>query len=60
VPLGRLRFPLPGWRDLLEILIVAYVLYALLRFWWGRERWVVFGLLVLAVIYLVAFCSSSA
>ena len=25
VPLGQLPFPTPGWRDLLEILIVAYV-----------------------------------
>ena len=25
MPLGQLPFPTPGWRDLLEILIVAYV-----------------------------------
>jgi diadenylate cyclase len=56
VPLGQLPFPMPGWRDLLEILIVAYVLYALLRFLVGtRALQIVFGLLVLAVIYLVAF-----
>jgi diadenylate cyclase len=56
VPLGQLPFPSPGWRDLLEILIVAYVLYALLRFLVGtRALQIVFGLLVLAVIYLVAF-----
>jgi diadenylate cyclase len=56
VPLGQLPFPTPGWRDLLEILIVAYVLYALLRFLVGtRALQIVFGLLVLAVIYLVAF-----
>jgi len=56
VPLGQLPFPAPCWRDLLEILIVAYVLYALLRFLVGtRALQIVFGLLVLAVIYLAAF-----
>ena len=56
MPLGQLPFPTPGWRDLLEILIVAYVVYALLRFLVGtRALQIVFGLLVLAVIYLVAF-----
>ena len=56
MPLGQLPFPSPGWRDLLEILIVAYVVYALLRFLVGtRALQIVFGLLVLAVIYLVAF-----
>jgi diadenylate cyclase len=56
VPLAQLPFPVPGWRDLLEILIVAYVLYALLRFLVGtRALQIVFGLLVLAVIYLAAF-----
>jgi diadenylate cyclase len=56
VPLGPLPFPTPGWRDLLEILIVAYVIYALLRFLVGtRALQIVFGLLVLAVIYLAAF-----
>ena len=56
MPLGQLPFPTPGWRDLLEILIVAYVLYALLRFLVGtRALQIVFGLLVLAVIYLAAF-----
>jgi len=56
VPLGQLPFPTPGWRDLLEILIVAYVVYALLRFMVGtRALQIVFGLLVLAVIYLLAF-----
>src|SRR5438094_409038 len=56
VPLGQLPFPMPGWRDLLEILIVAYVIYALLRFLVGtRALQIVFGLLVLVVIYLLAF-----
>jgi diadenylate cyclase len=48
--------PTPGWRDALEILIVAYVVYAMLRFLVGtRALQIVFGLMVLAVIYLVAF-----
>jgi diadenylate cyclase len=56
MPPGSLPFPAPGWRDLLEILIVAYVIYALLRFLVGtRALQIVFGLLVLAVIYLAAF-----
>jgi diadenylate cyclase len=56
VPLGALPFPTPGWRDLLEIVVVAYVVYALLRFLVGtRALQIVFGLLVLAVIYFVAF-----
>ena len=56
VPFGQLPFPTPGWRDVLEILIVAYVVYALLRFLVGtRALQIVFGLLILAVIYLAAF-----
>jgi diadenylate cyclase len=56
VPLEPLPFPTPSWRDLLEILIVAYVIYALLRFLVGtRALQIVFGLLVLAFIYLAAF-----
>ena len=56
MPLEPLPFPTPGWRDLLEILIVAYVIYSLLRFLVGtRALQIVFGLLVLAVIYLAAF-----
>ncbi|MEO6058084.1 MAG: diadenylate cyclase CdaA [Gemmatimonadales bacterium] len=54
--LEQLPFPTPGWRDLLEILIIAYVIYSLLRFLVGtRALQIVFGLLVLAVIYLGAF-----
>lgn len=53
---GPLPFPTPGWRDLIEVLIVAYVIYALLRFLVGtRALQIVFGLLVLTLIYLVAF-----
>lgn len=56
MPLGQLPFPTPHWRDLLEILIVAYVVYALLRFLVGtRALQIVFGLLILAAIYFGAF-----
>lgn len=53
--LEQLPLPVPQWRDLLEILIVAFVIYRLLRFLVGtRALQIVFGLLVLAAIYLVA------
>jgi diadenylate cyclase len=53
---GALPFATPGWRDLIEVLIVAYVIYSLLRFLVGtRALQIVFGLLVLTLIYLVAF-----
>jgi diadenylate cyclase len=56
VPLETLPFPTPGWRDVLEVLVVAYVIYALLRFLVGtRALQIVFGLLVLGIIYLAAF-----
>jgi diadenylate cyclase len=55
VSLEQLPLPVPQWRDLLEILIVAFVIYRLLRFLVGtRALQIVFGLLVLAAIYLVA------
>jgi diadenylate cyclase len=55
VPIQQLPFPIPHWRDVLEILIVAYVIYRLLRFLVGtRALQIVLGLLVLAVIYLAA------
>jgi diadenylate cyclase len=52
---AQLPVPLPHWRDLLEIVIVAFVIYRLLRFLVGtRALQIVFGLLALAVAYLVA------
>lgn len=55
MPLDQLPLPIPHWRDLLEILIVAYVVYRLLRFLVGtRALQILLGLLVLAVIYLAA------
>jgi diadenylate cyclase len=55
VSLEQLPLPIPQWRDLLEILIVAFVIYRVLRFLVGtRALQIVFGLLVLAGIYLAA------
>ncbi len=55
MPLDQLPLPIPQWRDVLEILIVAYVIYRLLRFLVGtRALQILLGLLVLAVIYLAA------
>ncbi len=56
MPLETLPFPTPGWRDVVEVVVVAYVIYALLRFLVGtRALQIVFGLLVLGIIYLAAF-----
>jgi diadenylate cyclase len=55
MPLDQLPVPIPHWRDLLEILLVAVVLYRLLRFLVGtRALQIVFGLLALAAIYIGA------
>jgi diadenylate cyclase len=56
VPLEQLRWAAPTWRDLLEIVIVAAVLYKLLRFLAGtRALQILFGVLVLGAIYVAAF-----
>ncbi|HXV86174.1 MAG TPA: diadenylate cyclase CdaA [Gemmatimonadales bacterium] len=55
MPLDYLRFLVPGWRDLIEILIVAAVMYQVLRFLAGtRALPVMLGLIGLAVIYFAA------
>ena len=55
MPSETLPFPALGWRDGVEILVVAYVIYALLRFLVGtRALQIVFGLLALAGIYVAA------
>ncbi len=55
MPLEQIPLPVPQWRDLLEILIVAVVIYRLLSFLVGtRALQIVFGLLVLAGIYFAA------
>jgi diadenylate cyclase len=54
-PLEPLPVPIPRWRDLVEILLVAVVLYRVLRFLVGtRALQIVFGLLALIGIYIAA------
>jgi diadenylate cyclase len=56
VSLAQLPIAVPTWRDLLEILIVAAVLYRVLKFLAGtRALQILLGLVVLAVIYVAAF-----
>jgi diadenylate cyclase len=55
MPLEPLPVPVPHWRDLGEILLVAIVLYRVLRLLVGtRALQIVFGLLVLGAIYVAA------
>jgi diadenylate cyclase len=55
MPLEYLRFLAPGWRDLIEIVIVALVVYHVLRFLAGtRALPVLLGLIVLGVVYFAA------
>ncbi len=52
---SRLQFFLPGWLDLLQILIVAFLLYrVLLIIQRTRAMQILLGLLVLAAVYLVS------
>jgi len=53
--LEQLRFLVPGWRDVIEILIVAFVIYQLLLFLAGtRALQIVLGLVLLGLVYLGA------
>ena len=53
--LEQFRFLIPGFRDILEILIVAYVLYRVLLFLAGtRALQTLGGLVVLGLVYFVA------
>jgi diadenylate cyclase len=55
MPTDQLGGLIPGWRDAIEILLVAFLLYRLLRFLAGtRALQIVFGLLVLLATWLVA------
>jgi diadenylate cyclase len=55
MPLQQLPVPVPHWRDLIEILLVAAVLYRVLRLLVGtRALQIVFGLLVLGAIYIAS------
>jgi diadenylate cyclase len=54
--LAQLRVLHPGWRDLVEILIVAYALYRVLRLFHGtRTLQIVTGLGMLLAIYAAAW-----
>jgi diadenylate cyclase len=53
--LERFRFLIPGFTDLVEILIVAYVIYRVLLFLAGtRALQILVGLVVLSLVYFVA------
>jgi diadenylate cyclase len=52
---SQLRFLVPGWRDVIEILIVAALIYRLLLFLAGtRALQILLGLVVLGVVYVTA------
>jgi diadenylate cyclase len=53
--LEHLRFLIPGWRDVIEIFIVAFVIYQLLLFLAGtRALQILVGLFVLGLVYFAA------
>ena len=53
--LEHLRFLIPGWRDVIGILIVAFVIYQLLLFLAGtRALQILVGLFVLGLVYFAA------
>lgn len=53
--LDQFRFLIPGFRDVVEILIVAYLIYRLLLFLAGtRALQILLGLLLLGVVYFAA------
>ncbi|HEU4763261.1 MAG TPA: diadenylate cyclase CdaA [Gemmatimonadales bacterium] len=56
MPVTHFRFLEPGWRDVVQVAIVAFLIYRILRFLAGtRALQIVFGLVVLAVAYVAAF-----
>lgn len=55
MPLEQLRFLIPGPRDVLEILVVAYIIYRALLFLAGtRALQILIGLVVLGMVYFAA------
>jgi diadenylate cyclase len=55
MPLEHFRFLIPGPRDVLEILVVAYIIYRALLFLAGtRALQILLGLVVLGVVYFAA------
>jgi diadenylate cyclase len=56
VSLEQIPIAMPSWRDLLEFLIVAAVLYKVLKFLAAtRALQILFGVLILGAIYIAAF-----
>ena len=54
--LAQLRLLHPGWRDVVEVLVVAYALYRVLRLFHGtRTLQIVTGLAMLLLIYAAAW-----
>jgi diadenylate cyclase len=54
--MGDLSLFVPGWRDAIEILLVAWVVYRLLLFLGGtRALQIMLGVVLLATVYLAAF-----
>lgn len=54
--LDQIGLLLPGWLDVVEILLVAYVIYRLLLFVVGtRAMQILFGVVFLALVYVAAF-----
>ena len=50
--LEQLRLLHPGWRDVLEVLVVAYALYRVLRMFHGtRTLQIVSGMGILLAVY---------
>ncbi len=55
IQLEQFRFLVPGLRDVLEILVVAYIIYRALLFLAGtRALQIILGLIVLGVVYFAA------
>ncbi len=55
MPFEQLRFLVPGFRDLVEILVVAWVIYRLLLFLAGtRALQILVGLILLGFVYFAA------
>ena len=54
--LAQLRLLQPGWRDLVEVIVVAYALYRVLRLFHGtRTLQIVAGIGVLLAVYTIAW-----
>ena len=55
MPLDQFRFLVPGLRDVVEILVVAYLIYRALLFLAGtRALQILIGLVILGVVYFLA------